>query len=117
VSDSWLERLVTDVAARRLPFYRALTSDGRITFEPSNPLDAAIIAAVGNHHRRDKGFGPHSARSRDTTRTIATFEALRYFVVKAAADWVMKPHDRDSWRPYSTARPGTAGAVGRRSLP
>jgi len=62
VSNSWLERLVTAVAVRRLPFYWALTSDGRITFEPSNPLDAAIIAAVGNHHRRDKGFGPHSAR-------------------------------------------------------
>jgi hypothetical protein len=35
-------------------------------------------------------IGPEAA-----IRTIATFEALRYFVVKAAADFVMKPHDRD----------------------
>jgi hypothetical protein len=53
----------------------ALTYDGRI--------DSAIIGAVGNHHRRDKGSGPHSARM---PQTIATFEALRHFVVKAAAD-------------------------------
>ena len=99
VSESWLERLVTDVAARRLPFYRALTSDGRITFEPSNPLDAAISRPLATITVATRNLDPIRPGCRNTTRTIATFEALRYFVVKAAADWVMKPYDRDSWRP------------------
>ena len=53
VSDSWLELLVTDVAARPLPFYAAVTYDGRITFEPSGPLEC------GDHRRR---WRPSSSR-------------------------------------------------------
>lgn len=74
---------------RGLLSYAALSYDGRVAFEPSDALDAAIIAAVGNHQRRDKGFGP--ALGPDAAkRTIVMFEAVSYFVVNAAADWVMK---------------------------
>ena len=37
---------------RGLLSYAALSYDGRVTFEPSDALDAAIIAAVGNHQRK-----------------------------------------------------------------
>jgi hypothetical protein len=115
VSDSWLERLVTDVAARRLPFYRALTSDGRITFEPSNPLDAAISRPLATTTVATRDLDPIRPGCRNTNNR--NVRSLALFVAKAAADWVMKPHDRDSWRPYSTARPGTAGVVKQQSLP
>ena len=36
VSQEWLERLVVEAAARRLPVYAALTYDGRIEFEPES---------------------------------------------------------------------------------
>ena len=58
VSGGWLERLALEAAARRLPVYAALTFDGRVEFDPSDPGDAEVVAAVNAHQRRDKGFGP-----------------------------------------------------------
>ena len=58
VSANWLERLVVELAARRLPVYAALSYDGRVDFTPQDPRDAAVIAAVNLHQRGDKGFGP-----------------------------------------------------------
>ncbi len=49
------------------------------------PSNAAIIAAVGNHHRRDKGFGPHSAGCRNTNNRDV--RSLALFRCNAAADW------------------------------
>jgi len=69
--------------------YAALSYDGRVAFEPSDALDAAIIVAVGNRQRRDKRFGP-ALRPDAAKRAIATFETVSYFVVNAAADSVMK---------------------------
>jgi hypothetical protein len=116
VSDSWLERLATEVAVRGLPFYGALSYDGRVMFEPSDPLDAAIIAAASSHQRRDKGFGP--ALGPDAAkRTIAMFEAAGYFVVNAPADWVMKPHDRDMLAALFDGWASAACEVGQQSLP
>jgi hypothetical protein len=116
VSDSWLERLAIEVAARGLPFYAALSYDGRVTFEPFDPLDAAIIEAVHNHQRRDKGFGPVLGPDA-AKRTIAMFEAVGYFVVTAAADWVMKPHDRDMLSALFDGWATAAREVGQQSLP
>jgi hypothetical protein len=116
VSESWLQRLATEVAVRRLPFYAALSYDGRVAFEPSDPLDALIIAAVSNHQRRDKGFGP-ALGPEAAKRTIAMFEALGYFVVNAAADWVIKPHDRDMVAAVVDGWASAACEVGQQSLP
>jgi hypothetical protein len=43
VSESWLDRLVVEIAARSMLFYAALSYDGRTKL---SPLDAAIAAAV-----------------------------------------------------------------------
>jgi hypothetical protein len=94
VSESWLERFVTETAARRLPVYAALSYDGRVEFNPRDPQDQAIIAAVNAHQRTDKGFdpalGPQAAKA-----AIEQFERLGYSVVQGASDWLFQPDDRD----------------------
>ena len=58
VSAEWLERLVVETAARRLPVYAALSYDGKIALSPQDPFDSDIVAAVNRHQHGDKGFGP-----------------------------------------------------------
>jgi hypothetical protein len=92
VSAEWLERLVVEVAARRLPLYAALTYDGRIELTPADPLDTSIVAAFNRHQRTDKGFGP--ALGPDTAvaaaRQLAT---VQYEVTQGASDWVFGAQD------------------------
>ena len=57
VSDAWLHRVAIAVAARAIPFYAALSYDGRVVFTPPDPVDAAVVVAVNAHQRTDKGFG------------------------------------------------------------
>lgn len=94
VSKDWLDRLTTEIAARSIPFYAALTYDGRIEISPPDPADAAIAAAVNRHQTTDKGFGlalgPEAA-----SYVIATFEGLGYSVSHHQSDWTMGPDDRD----------------------
>ena len=94
VSDTWLDRLAVEIAARSIPLYAALSYDGRIGFTPPDPFDAAITAAVNAHQRTDKGFGPALGPAA-AAFAIARFEALGYSVVHGASDWVMGPDDRD----------------------
>jgi hypothetical protein len=93
VSQDWLERLVIEIAARKVPLYAALTYDGRIEFDPFDAADAAIVASVNRHQRRDKGFG--AALGPDAAMTaIARLEAVGYSVVHGTADWALGPDDR-----------------------
>jgi hypothetical protein len=93
VSDDWLERLVTEIAARNLPFYAALTYDGRMEFDPADEADAAIIASVNKHQRGDKGFGPALGPAA-VGMAIARFEAVGYSVQHDRADWIFGRVDR-----------------------
>jgi hypothetical protein len=93
VSDTWLDRFATESAVRALPVYAALTYDGRVEFEPPDPLDARMIAVVNEHQRRDKGFGPALGPTAGTT-AIARFRGLRYSVVQGTSDWIFGPHDK-----------------------
>lgn len=92
VSASWLGRLVTEIAARNLPFYAALSYDGRIALEPADRGDDAIVAAFNRHQRTDKGFGPALGPTAITT-AIALFERIGYAVVQGRADWELGPSD------------------------
>ena len=94
VSESWLERLSVEIAARAIPFYAALTYDGRIEFSPADAMDAAIITAVNSHQRTDKGFGPALGPSA-AAAAITRFEALGYSVRHGRSDWEFGPHDQD----------------------
>lgn len=94
VSQPWLERLVTESAARFLPVYAALSYDGRASFEPADPLDETIASAFNQHQRTDKGFGP--ALGPDAARlAVERFERLGYSVVHGPSDWVFGPDDRE----------------------
>jgi hypothetical protein len=92
VSAAWIERLAVETAARRLPVYAALTYDGTVALDPPDPLDAAVIAAVNEHQRRDKGFGPALGPAA-ASEAIARFTALGATVVQGRADWELGPDD------------------------
>jgi trans-aconitate methyltransferase len=92
VSSAWLDRFTTESAVRALPVYAALTSDGRVGFEPPDPLDARMTAVVNEHQRRDKGFGPALGPTA-AVAAIMRFRALHYSVVEGTSDWILGPHD------------------------
>jgi len=92
VSADWLERLVTEVAARRLPLYASLSYDGRVAFAPADPRDAAVIAAVNSHQRRDKGFGPALGPVAAQTASVH-LEKVGYDVALGESDWLMREAD------------------------
>jgi hypothetical protein len=92
VSAEWIERLATEIAARNLPFYAALSYDGRVAIAPADPSDEAIIAALNRHQRTDKGFGPALGPAA-AAAAIELFERIGYTVVKGASDWVLGPAD------------------------
>ena len=94
VSDEWLQRLVVEIATRRLPLYAALSYDGRVEMTPADAADQKVIAAVNAHQRTDKGFGralgPGAAQT-----AVERFERVGYTVVQGASDWVFAPQDRE----------------------
>ena len=94
VSQDWLERLAVEIAARSIPLYAALSYDGRIEFDPADPLDPAIVSAVNAHQRTDKGFGPALGPAA-ASAAIMRFEALGYSVAHGASDWDFAPNDRE----------------------
>ncbi|WKA30520.1 hypothetical protein [Bradyrhizobium roseum] len=97
VSETWLDRLVRHIASRALPFYAALTYDGRTDFFPSDPLDEIIISAVNAHQRTDKGFGPALGPSA-AAAAISRFEAAGYSVIQGRSDWQIGTADHEMQR-------------------
>lgn len=93
VSTEWLERFVIETAARRLPVYAALTYDGRVELDPTDPLDKAIVASVNRHQRTDKGFGP-ALGPIAAAAAIDRFRNAGHTIVQGLSDWVFAPHDR-----------------------
>ena len=94
VSESWLERLAVEIAARAIPFYAALSYEGTIELAPRDPLDATVIAAINAHQRTDKGFGPALGPAA-ADAAIARFKSLGYSVKHGRSDWVIGPQDQD----------------------
>jgi SAM-dependent methyltransferase len=97
VSAEWVERLAVEAAARRLPVYAALTYQGRATFEPAEPFDLEIVAAMNRHQRRDKGFGP-ALGPEAGLRAVRSFERVGYTITTGASDWIFGREDRDIQR-------------------
>jgi hypothetical protein len=115
VSVSWLERLVMEVAARKVPLYAALSYDGRVDFTPEDPRDAAIIAAVNLHQRGDKGFGP--ALGTLAVRTaVECLQTVGYQVEEGAADWLLGESDRAMQEAMLSGWAGAAIQSGEISL-
>ena len=91
-SAEWIERIVTEIAARELPFYAALSYDGRVTLAPRDVLDAAIIAAFNRYQTTDRGFGPALGPAA-AAEAVARFEQIGYVITTGASDWVLGPLD------------------------
>lgn len=115
VSETWLDRLATEIAARAIPLYAALSYDGRIALTPSDPLDTAIATAVNAHQRTDKGFGPALGPAA-AGYAIARFEALGYRVVHGESDWLLGPDDPDMQSEILTGWADAAHDIGALSL-
>lgn len=94
VSQEWLDRLVTEVAARQLPLYASLSYDGRVAFSPASDFDSSVVHSVNRHQLGEKGFGdalgPEAAM-----KAVQRFRRVGYEVVQQEADWVLTPADRD----------------------
>jgi len=94
VSTAWLDRLVVEAAARRLPVYAALTYDGTVTLDPVDPRDAAIVDAVNRHQQSNKGFGP-ALGPQAATAAISGFERAGYSLRHGRSDWALGARDRE----------------------
>jgi hypothetical protein len=115
VSHAWLERLVTETAARRLPIYAALSYDGLATIEPVDMLDSAMIESVNRHQGRDKGFGPALGPEAAATAP-SRFEAVGYQVTQGSSDWVFGPRDTEIQTEVLTGWAAAAREVGEISI-
>ncbi|HTL63377.1 MAG TPA: class I SAM-dependent methyltransferase [Pseudolabrys sp.] len=115
VSKNWLDRLTTEIAARSIPFYAALTYDGRIDITPNDPADASIVAAINKHQATDKGFGP-ALGPEAAAYAIGAFERLGYTVTHRQSDWTMGPNDRDIQLEIFAGWAGAAREIGSLSL-
>jgi len=123
-SAEWIERLVTEIAARELPFYAALSYDGRVTLAPRDVLDAAIIAAFNRYQTTDRGFGPALGPAA-AAEAVARFEQIGYVITTGASDWVLGPLDdfqpeiladlADAATEIGVARDDIAGWMDRRT--
>jgi hypothetical protein len=114
VSEDWLERLTVEAAARRLPIYAALSYDGRVSFDPQEPFDADIIAAVNRHQHGNKGFGP--ALGPDAGRRAADIvKRVGYSFTEGSSDWIFGPADKTIQRDVLRGFANAAGEL--RDLP
>jgi hypothetical protein len=90
VSAHWLDRLVTLRARLGCALYVALTYNGRIEWEPPDPVDGLALNAVNRHQRGDKGFG--LALGPDAAPTLARMLGRSADVGRS--DWRLGPGDR-----------------------
>ena len=68
VTEQWLAQFAASVT---VPFYAALTYDGQMSWDPSDPDDERITEAFNRHQRGDKGLGAALG-----PLAVATAEAL-----------------------------------------
>jgi SAM-dependent methyltransferase len=57
VSETWLASLVDRCLARGTGALFALSYDGRLAWEPADPVDALVREALNEHQVREKGMG------------------------------------------------------------
>jgi hypothetical protein len=119
VSDSWLADLAAHCRASYAPVLFALTYNGEIRFEPSDPEDELVTALVNRHQSTDKGFGSALGPAA-AARAVELFEQCGYTVETALSDWHLGPQHRQLQRAllegWTTAAiemaPAQAGVLG-----
>ena len=92
VSEDWVARFAARLARARLPFSAVLSYDGRMHWDPAEPLDVKVTAAFNAHQHRDKGFGP--ALGPDAGDTAAgLFRDHGFEVYLGQSPWRLGPED------------------------
>jgi SAM-dependent methyltransferase len=86
VSACWLDRMAS---ALRVPFYAALSVDGRQRFWPPHRADGEVLAAFRHDQARDKGFGGPALGPAAPAAIARAFTAQGFSVQEAASDWVV----------------------------
>lgn len=86
VSKNWLQRLVTEITQRQIPFYAALTYDGRSGCVPEHDMDTYALECFNHHQRGDKGFGP-ALGPEAADVALQAFETAGYEVFSGRSDW------------------------------
>lgn len=87
VSAKWLENMVSEITQRKIPFYAALTYDGRAACNPSLEEDSAVLDAFNAHQKTDKGFGP-ALGPEAADHAIKLFREAGYQVSAQESDWI-----------------------------
>ena len=118
VNETWLRRFMDACAMRRAAVLLPLAFDGRITWWPSDDLDAQIRACLfhdaGPRDACDPPLGPAAAE-----RAAAALGNAGYDVETAASDWQLYETDAElqqhlhaAWASAaSTAAPDSADAI------
>ena len=94
VSEAFLDRLATQIAASGKPFLASLTYDGRTTFSPPHPLDNDLVEALNKDQKSEKGFGP-ALGPEAAGEAVARLQAKGLQVLSGPSDWQVGPDDRD----------------------
>jgi SAM-dependent methyltransferase len=114
VSADWIERFARAAVVRALPLYTVLTYDGRETWAPPHPADAAVLAAFHAHQASDKGFGP-AAGPRASGALQNAFEAQGWRVDQAPSPWRLGPSDTALIQALAEGAAQAASETGRLS--
>ncbi|MEM8839604.1 MAG: class I SAM-dependent methyltransferase [Pseudomonadota bacterium] len=86
VSEEWLKGLVDLLAAEGLPFYAALTYDGRAGVMPPLAEDQNVISLFNRHQLTDKGFGDALGPKAAET-AVRLFQQAGFEVFSGRSDW------------------------------
>lgn len=86
VSEPWLASLAERCRVSCAPVLFALSYNGEIRFEPSDPEDAMVSALVNRHQSTDKGFGAALGPAA-AARAVELFEHCDFHVETACSDW------------------------------
>lgn len=83
VSAFWLERLCD---ALSVPFFATLNVDGRDSWAPRHPDDAAVRVAFQRDQRRDKGLG-RALGTAAPSKSLRALSARGFVTASAPSDW------------------------------
>lgn len=108
VSEAWVAGLV---ARLRVPFYAALSYDGRMEWTPDDPRDSAVTAAFNRHQQGDKGLGP-ALGPQAAERTAALLADAGFTVHRAESPWRLGPESAALQRELTRGIAGAAAEAG-----
>jgi len=88
VSAAWLEALIRKAQVARSAMLFGLNVDGRLTWDPADPLDDRVHGLFSRHQHRDKGFGP-ALGPRAVPSALQHMASGGYETLQVPTDWVI----------------------------